>query len=179
MNRSILQLVLLTVFLVPAGAASADGADSARSGALYDTLAEMDRHVFDVAFVDCDPERFRALFTDDAEFYHDLAGPTYGQDVWTLKGCPRDDGVRRVLVPGSLAVYPMKDYGAVQMGEHWFVEEGAATSTLARFVHLWRLEDGQWRIARVLSFDHQSKPESEGPGATTASGREHPDRHTD
>lgn len=138
-------------------------ADPSRAGELFDELAAMDRLVFENAFVTCDADTFRSLFTDDAEFYHDVAGPTFGKDVWTLKGCPADDGVRRVLVPGSLEVYPMAGYGAIQMGEHWFVEEGAKTSTLAKFVHLWRLEDGEWRIARVLSFDHQSRPRSEGP----------------
>lgn len=134
-----------------------------RAGALFDELARMDARLFETAFVVCDATAFRALFTDNAEFYHDIAGPTYGKDVWTLKGCPRESGVQRVLVDGSLEVYPMKDYGAIQTGEHWFVEEGAQTSTLAKFVHLWRQQDGEWRIARVLSFDHQSRPRSEGP----------------
>lgn len=96
------------------------------------------------------------LFTDDAEFYHDVAGQTYHEDVWTLKGCPAEDGVQRVLVPKSLEVFPIKGYGAIQSGEHWFVEEGAANSTLAKFVHLWRFENDEWRVSRVLSFDHRS-----------------------
>lgn len=33
---------------------------------------------------------------------------------------------------------------------------GAATSTLARFAHVWRLQDGTWRLARVLSLDHHA-----------------------
>lgn len=125
---------------------------------LYDTLAQMDQHVFETAFVDCDAKKFRNLFTEDAAFYHDVAGPTFGEDVWTLKGCPANDGVQRMLEPGSLEVFPMKNYGAIQTGEHWFVEEGAANSTLARFIHLWRFENDAWRIARVFSFDHRSMP---------------------
>lgn len=166
MTRSLAGPIMLAVLLIVPGATplahAQDNAD-ARSGVLYDELARMDAQLFETAFVTCDAVRFRALFTDDAEFYHDVAGPTYGKDVWTLKGCPREDGVRRILVAGSLEVYPMKDFGAIQKGEHWFVEEGAQTSTLAKFVHLWRLHDGEWRIARVLSFDHQSHPRSEGP----------------
>jgi len=118
----------------------------------------MDSILFDVAFVTCDAEKFRSLFTEDAEFYHDVVGASYGAEVWTLEGCPRDDGVQRVLVPGSLEVFPMADYGAIQMGEHRFIEDGAETSTIARFVHLWRREDDTWRIARVLSYDHQPVP---------------------
>jgi hypothetical protein len=60
-----------------------------------------------------------------------------------------------VLVQGSIEVYPMTGYGAIQMGEHRFVEAGAETSTIAKFVHLWRQENGLWRISRVLSFEHK------------------------
>lgn len=154
--------LLLTAFLALAGMTGTAQAND-EAGSLYDELARMDRKLFEAAFVTCDPVVFRSLFTADAEFYHDLAGPTFGDDVRTLKNCPRDNGVRRVLVPESLEVYPMEGYGAIQMGEHWFVEEGAQTSTLAKFVHLWRKENGEWRVARVLSFDHRSLPKSEGP----------------
>lgn len=150
-------LAFLAFLALPAAAGDA------KSGLLYDELAKRDQALFQNAFVTCNADKFREFFTEDAEFYHDLAGPTFGKDVWTLKGCPANDGVQRILVPESLEVYPMEGYGAIQVGEHWFVEEGAATSTLAKFVHLWRFKDGEWRIARVLSFDHQSKPKSEGP----------------
>lgn len=128
------------------------------SGPLYDELARMDSLVFHVAFVSCDADMFRTLFTEDAEFYHDRAGASFGESVGTLKDCPRERGVRRVLVQGSLEVYPMIGYGAIQMGTHRFVETGAETSTIAKFIHLWRQEQGQWRISRVLSFEH--KPET-------------------
>lgn len=148
--------VLLLFFSLASWAASG----KPQHGELHDTLARMDQHVFETAFVECDPAEFRKLFTADAEFYHDVAGATFGEDVWTLKGCPADDGVTRILVPESLKVFPMRGYGAIQVGEHWFVEEGAANSTLAKFIHLWRFEKNEWRIARVLSFDHQSLPKA-------------------
>lgn len=119
----------------------------------------MDSILFDAAFVSCDTARFRTLWTEDAEFYHDQVAPAFGAEVSTLDGCPRDRGVQRILVPGSLRVYPIAEFGAIQMGEHRFVEEGAASTTIAQFVHLWSDRDGEWRIARVLSFDH--KPETQ------------------
>ncbi len=137
--------------------------DPYTSGPLFDELAEMDQIVFHTAFVECDAERFRSLFTEDAEFYHDKVGPTFGEEARTLNGCPRKAGVRRILVEDSLRVYPMAGYGAIQTGEHWFVEKGASTSTLAKFVTLWKRVDGEWKMARVLSFDHVSRPRSEGP----------------
>ena len=151
--------LLALFFVVPAHAES----DSYTTGPLYEELAEMDRIVFQNAFVECDADKFRALFTEDAEFYHDKVGPMFGEKARTLNGCPRNDGVRRVLVEDSLRVYPMANYGAIQTGEHWFVEEGASTSTLAKFVTLWQRVDGEWKMARVLSFDHVSHPKSAGP----------------
>ena len=129
--------------------------DSVRSGQLYDELARMDRELFEVAFVTCSAEKFRALFTEDAEFYHDRTGASYGDAARTLKSCPRDNGVTRTLVPGSLEVYPMQGYGAVQIGRHIFARKGEPGSEAAKFVHLWKRDGGAWRLARVLSFDHR------------------------
>ena len=139
-------------------AAAAPGAwaqDSAQSGHLYDELARMDRELFDAAFVSCDQAKFSSLFTDDAEFYHDRTGAAYGESVKQLRSCPRDNGVKRTLVSGSLEVYPIKDFGAVQLGRHTFTREGEPGAEVAQFVHLWRYSDGKWRLARVLSFDHR------------------------
>ncbi|WP_075574946.1 nuclear transport factor 2 family protein [Lysobacter antibioticus] len=129
--------------------------DTTRSGPLFDELAGMDKQLFDAAFVSCDADRFRAIFTADAEFYHDRTGAAVGEDVRTLKSCPRDNGVTRTLMPGSLEVYPMKGYGAVQIGRHVFARKGEPGSEVAKFVHLWKQENGVWRLARVLSFDHR------------------------
>jgi hypothetical protein len=128
--------------------------DSARSGPLYDELARMDSALFDAAFVSCDREKFKAIFTEDAEFYHDRTGASYRDDVRTLKSCPRENGVTRTLVPGSLEVYAIQGYGAVQMGRHTFARAGESGSEVARFVHLWKREGDTWKLARVLSFDH-------------------------
>ncbi|WP_255354524.1 hypothetical protein [Pelomonas sp. Root1444] len=39
----------------------------------------MDAALFDAAFVTCDSGRFRALFTEDAEFNRDKAGASFGE----------------------------------------------------------------------------------------------------
>lgn len=132
--------------------------DSSRSGPLYDELARMDSALFEAAFVTCNAEEFRAIFTEDAEFYHDRTGASYGDAVRTLKSCPRDNGVTRTLVPGSLEVYPMQDYGAIQIGRHTFARAGEPGSEVAQFVHLWKRDGASWKLARVLSFDHRPSP---------------------
>jgi Domain of unknown function (DUF4440) len=66
-----------------------------------------------------------------------------------------------LLVPDSLEVYPIKNYGAVQIGRHLFTRQGEQGSEVAKFVHLWHKTEGGWRLARVLSFDHRpSKDEN-------------------
>lgn len=136
-------------------AAAASAQAPSHPDALFDELARMDSELFDAAFVACDADRFRKVFADDAEFYHDRTGASFGEDVRTLKSCPRENGVTRTLVPGSLEVYPMQGYGAVQVGRHVFARKGEPGSETARFVHLWKREGDGWRLARVLSFDHR------------------------
>ena len=139
------------------------GDNSATSGPLFEELARMDSLAFDASFVSCNAEVANAIFADDVEFYHDVSGAQFGEEVREntrrlTESCPGRQGITRVLVDGSLEVYPIRDYGAVQTGTHRFVERGAPTSTVAKFVHLWqRQDDGQWTLTRVLSFDHRTE----------------------
>ena len=139
--------------LLAASVASAE--DTPRSGRLDDELAAMDRELFQAAFVDCDLTKFKSLFTEGAEFYHDRDGAKYGDDAVRMGSCPKDQGVTRTLEEGSLEVYPIKDYGAVQLGKHSFRRAGEEGAEIAQFVHLWRFSEGRWQLARVLSFDHR------------------------
>lgn len=140
-----------------------DGADGLRAGPLFDELAHMDSLLFEASFVSCDAAQANALFTEDVEFYHDRDGLSTGEQVREntrrlAASCPARRGIVRTLVPGTLRVYPIQGYGAMQAGAHRFDEQGAATSTVAQFISLWRRQDGQWRLARVMSFDHRSVP---------------------
>ncbi|WP_441005136.1 DUF4440 domain-containing protein [Novilysobacter viscosus] len=76
-----------------------------------------------------------------------------------MKSCPRDNGVTRTLVPGSLEVYTLQGYGAIQIGQHTFARAGEPGSEVAQFVHLWKREGDTWKLARVLSFDHRPSPQ--------------------
>jgi hypothetical protein len=140
--------------------AQATPSDPATSGAMYDELAGMDSTLFDAAFVSCDAAKTNAMFTEDVEFYHDVTGMSAGQQVRDqfvrlTQNCPRANGISRVLERGSLRVYPMNHYGAVQTGTHRFVNRSGQAESVAMFVHLWRRVDGEWKLARVLSYDHR------------------------
>ncbi len=128
-----------------------------RSGEMFDQLARMDSLLFDYGFVSCDAEAADTLVTRDVEFYDDRGGLSVGDAVResfrSLAGnCPAGNGVRRVLLKGSLEVYPLEGVGAVQMGIHHFVEKGASTSLIARFIHTWKRVDGNWKLARIISI---------------------------
>ena len=62
----------------------------------------------------------------------------------------------RELVKGSLEVYPIKNYGAIEIGEHQFkhIENGKEEIGTFKFVMIWKLENNLWKISRVISFGH-------------------------
>jgi hypothetical protein len=67
--------------------------------------------------------------------------------------------VTRELVPGTLQVYYMKGYGAVEMGVHRFHHPGHEDTEgvgEGKFVHLWQYKDGAWKITRAISYDHHA-----------------------
>jgi CubicO group peptidase (beta-lactamase class C family) len=138
---------------------TAEGSRAIMRSPLDATLARMDSLLFDAAFVVCDTARVFAMLTPDIEFYHDQTGAKRGADVRAdfarlAAACPRGQGITRVLTPGSLQHFPIKDFGAMQTGEHRFVNANGEAPVAARFVHLWTNRDGAWRVSRIYSVDH-------------------------
>jgi hypothetical protein len=94
---------------------------------------------------------------DDVEFYHDSGGVTLGREklVESVKNNICSQDVQRELVPGTLKIYYMKGFGAIEMGVHRFVHpKTKGPDGEASFLHLWRYKDGAWKVTRVLSYDH-------------------------
>jgi hypothetical protein len=56
----------------------------------------------------------------------------------------------------------MNNYGAILTGEHVFyiLEKGKSERLdgLAKFTHVWRFKDNEWKMHRVLSYDHGPAP---------------------
>jgi len=138
-------------------------ADSPPTGgkgdALYDVIAAQDKAAFD-AFNRCDLKTLGSFFVDDVEFYHDRDGLSVGKQ-------PFLDAVRnnvcgkftRELVPGSLEVYPLPGYGALEIGVHRFVHSDPTNPTgQGRFTHIWKNTNGHWQLTRVMSYDHGQAP---------------------
>jgi len=159
-----LGICLVSAFLIalPLGALSQtttqpSTVDNHASDSLFQTIAQLDRQVFD-AIDRCDMKTEAAFWADDAEFYHDKNGLLAGgpQIVEAIKNnlCGK---VKRELVPGTLEVYPLGDYGAVEIGVHRFLhpyEQDHGVVGEAKFIHVWQNKGGTWKITRVISIDH-------------------------
>lgn len=119
-------------------------------------VTALDTELFD-AYNACDLTKFSSLLDDNVEFYHDQGGVTLGKEALTksVKDNICGGDVRRELVPGTLQIYYMKGYGAVEIGVHRFyhVKTNGAVGE-GRFITLWRYEDGAWKITRAISYDH-------------------------
>jgi ketosteroid isomerase-like protein len=133
------------------------GKKTGTAGELFETIARMDSEIFG-AFNAHDVDRLMSLFTDDLEFYHDTGGlGDYRQNAEDFKKMFASmPDIRRDLVKGSLEVYPIKDYGAMEIGEHRFChkENGKDDCGTFKFAMVWRKTGESWKISRVLSYGH-------------------------
>jgi Domain of unknown function (DUF4440) len=148
-------LVLLLGGFVPAEAQAVPSLDSIKSDQeLTRAITALDKQLFD-AYNTCNIEKLGTLVTDDLEFYHDKTGLAVGKqpflDAIKKNICGK---VTRELVAGSLEVYPLHGYGAVEIGVHRFHHPGDSDVGEAKFVQLWQYKDGAWKISRVISYDH-------------------------
>jgi hypothetical protein len=171
--RGMLALLLLVTILAVIANAQAPPLDSIKSQEELDkVVTSLDAALFD-AYNRCDLEKFSSFFVDDVEFYHDQGGVTLGRQNLTDSVKKNICGkVTRELVPGTLQVYYMKGYGAVEMGVHRFHHPGHEDTEgvgEGKFIHLWQYKDGAWKITRVISYDHHAakSPNSRAEQAAT------------
>lgn len=153
--------LLLSSLLLLASAADAVAAEGQASSALTDEISALDSKVFD-AFNHCaEPGRLdehASYFSPDVEFYHDTGGVTWTRDEMIANTRKYVCGnFTRELVPGTLKVYPVKDFGAISQGVHRFCQLASGQCEgLADFVIVWRQQAGKWEITRVLSYGHRA-----------------------
>lgn len=115
----------------------------------------------------CDTTANKTFFTDDVEFYHDKGGLTLSADslVASMKNnlCGvKKYRLRREAIAGSVNVFPLRRngeiYGAIISGAHvFYVTEGNKPEYLdgqAFFTHVWLFKNGDWKMARILSYNH-------------------------
>jgi Domain of unknown function (DUF4440) len=133
---------------------------------LYKTIKTCDSLLFTVGFNTCDISQFENLVSDKFEFYHDKSGVTNTkvEFITSIKDglCKMVYKPSRQLVAGGMEVFPLEnkgvEYGAIQTGKHRFYaldKDGVTRLTsIARFTHVWLIENGKWKFSRGLSYNH-------------------------
>ena len=121
---------------------------------VYDIIVTKDKEYFD-AYNACDMEKQRSLYSEDLEFFHDKGGlsPSKQEVLSSIEKniCGK---VTRTLIEGSIEVYPIKDYGAIEIGYHKFYnnQEPNAKSKPSKFIIVWKNENERWYISKVISL---------------------------
>ena len=157
MNWFVGVVCLLAVSAVPCCVVAQAPVPAAEQAELTRTVTELDTKLFD-AYNHCDLKTLGAMVSDDLEFYHDQTGLMVGKAAF-LEAIQNNicGKVQRTLVPGSLEVYRLKGYGAVEIGVHRFHHPGdPGPGGEAKFVQIWHDKDGVWTVTRVISYDHES-----------------------
>lgn len=126
---------------------------------LFEIINREDSLLF-AAFNERNFELFRTYFSEDLEIYQDNIGiRNYSQSMNAFKDLFEKDYIlTRNLIRESLEVYPIKDYGAIEVGRHSFchTENGKQECGVFKFSHVWKLENGKWKITRILTYDHNN-----------------------
>ena len=151
-----LSIFLSVILIITSNSSEAQQATS-KTDSLYNEISRMDSILFN-ALNTRNIELFKTMFTEDLEFYHDKGGLTgYQHTIDFLKdiSVPGND-LKRELVKGSLEVYPIPGYGAMEIGAHTFCHTEGAKKDCGTFsfVHIWQRVNGAWKISRVVSYGH-------------------------
>jgi hypothetical protein len=151
---------LLAGALVRVEAQTIPSLDAIKNDAeLTSAISALDTQLFD-AYNTCNIDKLGSMVADDLEFYHDKTGLAVGKQPFLVAIKNNICGkVTRELVKGSMEVYPIDGYGAVEIGVHRFHHPGAQDHDVlgeAKFIHLWQYKDGAWKVTRVISYDHET-----------------------
>jgi hypothetical protein len=155
------RLLLLSLAVLLSTHAFAQTKSGSEDKDLFHTIEALDAKLFD-AFNRCDLETFGSFFPEKLEFYHDNGGLTNETRESVVADVKKYicGTTRRDLVPGTLEVYPMHGYGALEIGVHRFHHPGHDDTEAvgeAKFIHLWKYEKGEWKLTRVISYEHHAQ----------------------
>ena len=126
---------------------------------LYDTVRQLDSLLYG-AYNQRNLPALLAFFSPKLEFYHDQTGCTdyAGNRARFRENFAKPGTLRRELRPGSLEVYPIRDFGAIELGVHRFYQAAPGQPeklvSEPKFLHVWQRTGGKWQIIRVVSYDH-------------------------
>jgi hypothetical protein len=133
----------------------------AEQSSLYITVSRLDTGLFD-SFNHCSSpaqlKKHASYLAPNLEFYHDKGGVTWTRRDYMAKTGKNVCGhYRRVLIPGTMEVFPIKDYGAIEQGRHKFCEiDSDKCFGEAQFLIVWHHVPDKWVATRIFSYGHQA-----------------------
>ena len=121
---------------------------------IHQQIVAMDS-IFFSAYNTCDLKKQATIYSDNLEFFHDKNGlMTSKQKI--LDGTKKYicGKVTREVLKETIEVYPIKDYGAVEIGYHQFYnnQEPNITPTPSKFILMWQKINNVWKISKVISL---------------------------
>ena len=124
---------------------------------LFNKVANLDSALF-AAYNSKNLDLMKTYFTSDLEWYQDNGGLINFEKVFNnfQSIFNRDYDLKRNLINESLEVHPIEDYGAIEIGMHQFkhIENGKLEVGTFKFLMIWKNDNGNWKISRVISYDH-------------------------
>jgi len=148
-------IVALLITAFGGAAASAQGVEE--DGGLSKAIMALDEKVF-AAYNRCDLASFGSYFSPTVEFYHDTGGATFDRATVIANTRKYICGkVHREPILGTLKVYPINGFGAIEEGEHRFCQIATGRCEgVAKFLIIWKGSGDTWQITRVLSYGHRA-----------------------
>jgi hypothetical protein len=156
MNKIIFPILLVFVSCVANKQTTEQYVYTIDDQSLYDTILKLDSiffHYYNTCDVNFD--KHTAFYSDSIEFYHDKGGLSAikADVVGGIKKyvCGK---VRRDLSKGSIEVYPIPGFGAIEMGLHKFFnyQEPNAIQHPGRFTIIWQKTKDGWKVRKVISL---------------------------
>lgn len=152
-------LMLATAATGSATETSVEKSTSPTQDELFTTVSKLDADLFDT-FNHCDSldqlQKHASYFAPNVEFYHDKEGVTWSRRDYIENTRNHVCGqFQRELIPASLQIFPIGNYGAIEQGEQKFcwIKSGKCFGE-AQFLILWHHLDNRWIVTRVFSYGH-------------------------
>jgi hypothetical protein len=152
-----LVLFLLGILIYVGAVAQNEKKEVISENELFNKIASLDSLLFK-AYNSKNLDLMKTFFTNDLEWYQDNGGLINFEQVFInfQSIFNREYDLKRNLVKESLEVHPINGYGAIEIGKHQFkhIENGKLEIGTFKFLMIWKNENGNWKISRVISYDH-------------------------
>jgi Domain of unknown function (DUF4440) len=157
MKKTLFVITMLFIFCTQKATAQLPYTYRPDDQKLYDTIVQLDSIFFSL-YNNCATQlqAYANFYNDSLEFFHDTGGLSTSKKG-VVEGTKKYicGKVTRELVKGSVEVYPIAGYGAVEMGLHMFhnnQEKQTGPPKISKFIIFWHNYKNTWKITKVVSL---------------------------